>query len=234
MKIDERDGGKGLAPLTTRLTRAMNEGFEAAPVGSPSGLALTLVLDGCLVGPELNRRRLRRCRVPAAGISGGAAGERADAAQPSRSEHRAHPGACVGVVHSVAPRETLRQVIAANYTLGRGQGHPRAGPGGDRRGRGRALPAGRLGAVRRAVRDPRRGSARLRVSSPLRPQCQLLDDAFGGHGDTSNRKRLLAENQRRTARRGVLTLTGGSVTQAITSLDELPDRDRAGLISNDQ
>jgi hypothetical protein len=101
--------------VTTRLTRAMKRIRGGAAFAFC--LALTLALDGCLVGPSFNRPAPPDVAAylppesPAAQPESGA-----DAAQHIALGERI-PAQWWALFHSSRLDETLRQVIAANYTL---------------------------------------------------------------------------------------------------------------------
>ena len=218
--------------VTTRLTRAMKRIRGGAAFAFC--LALTLALDGCLVGPSFNRPAPPDVAAylppesPAAQPESGA-----DAAQHIALGERI-PAQWWALFHSSRLDETLRQVIAANYTLAAAKATLAQAQEAIVEARAAIYPQVDFGASARRSRSSTGFGTTASLFS-FGPSVSYSIDAFGGARRHIEQETALAENQRYQLDAAYLTLTGGSVTQAITiASTNFQIATVQDLISNDQ
>jgi len=199
--------------VTSRFARGMkwNRGGAALALC----LALVLPLGGCLVGPNFNRPAppdiatyLPPEPPPAQPESG------ADAAQHIALGERI-PAQWWELFHSSRLDETLRQVIAASYTLTAAKATLAQAQEAIVEARAALYPQIALGASAHRSSVPAGLGATGNLFS-VGPTVSYSIDAFGGTRRRIEQETALAENQRYQLAAAYLTLTGNSVTQAIT------------------
>jgi NodT family efflux transporter outer membrane factor (OMF) lipoprotein len=170
-------------------------------------------LAACVVGPNFNR--------PAppgvdAYVTPNEAAPAVTPATPAEIAQRVAlgqqiPAAWWGLFHDPALDETLRQAIAANYTLAAAKATLAAAKEAVVEARAGLYPQADLTAgARRATTAG--GTSNL---FSLGPTASYSIDAFGGTRRRIEQQAALAENQRYQVAAAYLTLTGNSVTEAI-------------------
>jgi len=192
---------------------------------------LALMLGGCLVGPDYK---------PPEGP--GVDGYRAAEPPPSESDAATAQRIALGeripaewwaLFHSARLDETLHQVIAGSYTLSAAKATLAQAREAIVEARAGLYPQADLDAsARRADAGGTLGTANL---FSVGPTVSYSIDAFGGTRRRVEEAAALAENQRFQLAAAYLTLTGNSVTQAITiASTNLQIATVEDLIRNDQ
>ena len=176
---------------------------------------LALSLGGCLVGPNFRAPAPPDVdaylpqELPVAPTEDGA-----DAAQHVALGQRI-PAQWWALFHSSRLDETLREVIAASYTLAAAKATLAQAQEATVEARAALYPQIDLGAsARRATGGA--GSGMTSSLFSVGPSVSYSIDAFGGTRRHIEQAAALAENQRYQLEAAYLTLTGGSATQAIT------------------
>ena len=198
--------------VTSRVTSRMRRNRGGAALALC--LALALPLGGCLVGPNFNRpappdvAAYLPAESPAQPESG------ADAGQHIALGERI-PAQWWELFHNSRLDETLRQVIAASYALAAAKATLAQAQEAIVEARAALYPQIDLGASARRSSAPAGLGATGRLLS-VGPTVSYSIDAFGGTRRHIEQETALAENQRYQLAAAYLTLTGNSVTQAIT------------------
>jgi NodT family efflux transporter outer membrane factor (OMF) lipoprotein len=198
------------------------------------GVCAALTLGGCLVGPNF--------KAPAAPDVDAYLPPGSTAAQPESGGDAAQhialgqriPAQWWALFHSSRVDETLRQVIAASYTLAAAKATLAQAREAIVEARAALYPQLDLGAsARRGTAAAGSGGTGNLLS--VGPTVGYSIDAFGGTRRHIEQETALAENQRYQLAAAYLTLTGSSVTQAITiASTNLQIATVEDLIKNDQ
>ena len=194
---------------------------------------LTLALGGCLVGPDFKPPAppdVDAYRTPESPAQ--KAESDTDAAQRFALGQRI-PAQWWVLFHSSRLDETLRQAIAASYTLAAAKATLAQAQEAIVEARAALYPQVDLGAsARRSTAGAGLGTENL---FSVGPSVSYSIDVFGGTRRHIEQAAALAENQRYQLVAAYLTLTGGSVTQAITiASTNLQIATVEDLIKNDQ
>jgi NodT family efflux transporter outer membrane factor (OMF) lipoprotein len=204
------------------------------------GLPLALA-TGCLVGPNFTRPAqpgvqsylpAESAAPPGTPVAGPQTPESAAVAAQHIALGEQIPAQWWGLFHSARLDATLRQAIAANYTLVSAQATLAAAEEAIVAARGALLPQASVAAA------GRRGTGTFNTVSNLfsvGPSASYSIDAFGGTRRHVEQEAALADNQRYQLAAAWLTLTGNTVTEAIAvASTRLQIATVEDLIKNDQ
>jgi NodT family efflux transporter outer membrane factor (OMF) lipoprotein len=177
-------------------------------------LAMALSLDGCLVGPNFKTPSQPDVAGYLPPESRPPQAESGDGAAQHIALGQRIPGEWWALFHNPGLDETLRHVIADSFTLTAAKATLAQAQEAVVEARAALYPQLDLGAgARRSTAGAGLGTANL---FSVGPTVGYSVDAFGGIRRHIEQETALAENERYQLAAAYLTLTGNSVTQAIT------------------